>query len=96
MGSSGEKMGEHEEPPSYPDELLHQLCIQPPCRRTPPVLPFPQLQKTLESCSPAFVGTASVTRRAEGPERGRERLEGTRDRDVQLLQDAWTRGTAAI
>lgn len=37
-------MGEHEEPPSHPDELLHQLCIQPSCRRTPPVLPFSQLQ----------------------------------------------------
>lgn len=43
-GFLGEKMGEHEKPLSHPHELLHQLCIQTSCRRTPTVLPFPQLQ----------------------------------------------------
>lgn len=48
MSFFGEKMGEHEEPPSHPDELLHQLCIQLSCRGSPPVLPFLQLQNSGE------------------------------------------------
>lgn len=52
--------------------------------------------KTLERCFPAFVGIASITPRVEGPVGGWERLDGIRERDEHLFQDAWTQGTAAI
>lgn len=91
MGFFGEKTGEHEEPPSHPDELLHQLCIQPSCCGSSPVLPFLHFQN-FGKVFPGFCWDSWV----EGPVGGWERLDGIRERDVPLLQDAWTQGTAAI